>query len=244
YASLTDAASIRYGIDQLLLEATLRDASQFDAWSEDAATGTRGLAQISPIHAEEASLALHVSPEDRFRPVSAVEQQAWLLADRLRRFGGRPEVALSAIATTDRLVDSWAARDGADDVDAFIELIDYEGVRAGLRGLLATRLSYAVAYGPAAGSQSNGDPLEVASVKPEPTPAWIKISRLAGDVPPEAPVSPAASFGSQDQQAAFARGATLQRDGDYDGAAAVFGDLASAPAPDVAFEARLRLGQS
>src|SRR5207249_11741553 len=31
YANLTDAASIRYGIDQLLLEATLRDASQFDA---------------------------------------------------------------------------------------------------------------------------------------------------------------------------------------------------------------------
>jgi len=69
-------------------------------------------------------------------------------------------------------------------------------------------------------------------------------TRLAGDVPPEAPVSPAAPVGSQDQQAAFARGATLQRDGDYDGAVGVFGTLASASAPDVAFEARVRLGQS
>src|SRR5262249_53389790 len=52
------------------------------------------------------------------------------------------------------------------------------------------------------------------------------------------------SVGTVEQQAAFERGTTMQRDGDYAGAAAVFGDLASASAPNVAFEARLRLGQS
>src|SRR5918912_1028538 len=55
---------------------------------------------------------------------------------------------------------------------------------------------------------------------------------------------PPAALGSADERAAFARGATLQRDGDYDGAAAVYTDLARNGADDVATEARLRLGQS
>src|SRR5205823_5822872 len=206
------------------------DASQFDAWWENAATGARGLAQISPIHAEEATLALHVSPEDQFHAVSAVEQQAWLLADRLRRFDGRPEVALSAIATTDRLVDGFAARNGADDVDAYMELMDYEGVRATVRGLLATRFAYAATYG-----SGSGDPTAARNVKPEPTPAWIKISRLSGDVPPDAPLSGPPDVGSQDQRTAFARAAELLRDGDYDGAIGVLSDLSqtSAAQPEV-----------
>jgi soluble lytic murein transglycosylase len=239
FANLSDDAAGRYRIDPLLIEATLRDASQFDAWSEDTTTGARGLAHTSPLHADEAALALHTNPADQLRPQSAIEQQAWLLADRLRRYGGRPEVALSAIATTERLADGWAARPGADDLDTYVETIDFEGVRAGLRSLFATRLSYAAAYG-----RDSGDPLGVEDVKPEPTAAWIKINRLSGDVPPEAPASPPALVGSADQQAAFARGATLQRDGDYDGAIRVFADLAGAVEPDVAGAARLRLGQA
>ena len=239
FANLTDAAGARYGIDPFLLDATLHDASAFDAWLEDTTTGARGLAGISPVHADEVALALHANPDDQFRPVSSVEQQAWLLADRLRRYDGRPDVALSAIATTDRLVDGWAARAGADDPDAYIELIDYEGVRAGLRSLFATRLSYAVAYG-----SPGGDPMGAENPMPEPTAVWVKISRFGGDVPPEAPISPAAGVGTADEQAAFARAATLQRDGDYEGAIADFTDIAAkAASPDVASEARLRLGQ-
>lgn len=239
FANLSDDAASRYGIDALLLDATLRDASQFDAWSEDTASGARGLAHMSPVHADETALALHVKADDQFRPVAAIEQQAWLLADRLRRFDGRAEVALSAIASTDRLADGFAAKPGADDVDSFIELVDYEGVRSGLRSLLATRLTYRVAYG-----AGGGDPLAQQSVGQEPTAAWIKIARFGGDVPPEAPISPAATVGDRDQQAAFARGATLQRDGDYDGAIATFTPLASAASGDVAQAARLRLGQA
>jgi soluble lytic murein transglycosylase len=239
FANLSDDAADRYGIDPLLLDASLRDASQFDAWSEDATSGARGLAHTSPVHADEAALALHTNPDDQLRPQAAVEQQAWLLADRLRRYGGRPELAFSAIASTERLADGWAARSGADDPDTYIETIDFEGVRAGLRSLLATRLGYAAAYG-----SSGVDPTRVENVKPEPTAAWIKISRLSGDVPSEAPASPAPAVGSADQQAAFARAAALQRDGDYDGATGVFADLARAAEPEVARAARLRLGQA
>jgi soluble lytic murein transglycosylase len=239
FANLTDADASRYGIDPLLLEATFRDSSQFDAWSEDPATGARGLARINPVHADEAVLALHAQPDQQTRPVAAVEQQAWLLADRLRRFDGRPAIALSAIATTDRLADGWAARAGTEDVDMYIESVDFEGVRAGLRGVLATRLAYALAYG-----TTPADPLASAVPTPEPTPAWIKISRLAGDVPPEAPISEAAQVGTEDQQAGFARGATMQRDGDLDGAIGAFRDLATSGRPEVANAARSRLGQA
>ena len=240
FANLSDAAAARYGLDALLLDSTFRDASRFDAWAESAATGARGLAQTSPVHVEEAAHALHVSAADQLRAVSAIDQHAWLMADRLRRFDGRPEVALSAIDTTDRLVDSWLALPGADDVDAYIELVSFEGERSALRSALATRLSYAIAYG----SGSSADPLSVIAVGPEPTAAWIKIARLAGDVPADAPFSQAAGVGTEEQQAAFVRGATLQRDGDYAGAAAVFTELASSGGPNVQLEARLRLGQA
>jgi peptidoglycan lytic transglycosylase len=239
FANLSNETADRYGIDPLLLDATFREASQFNPWSENTTNGARGLAQISPIHADEAALALHANPNDQLRAVSAIEQQAWLLADRLRRFDGRPEIALSALATTDRLVDGWAARPGADDPDSYIELIDYEGVRAGLRSLFATRLMYTTADGATA-----GDPLAAESVKPEPTAAWIKIARFGGDIAPDAPISPAAMVGSTDEQAAFARGAIQQRDGDYDGAIATYAALASASAPEVTAGAQLRLGQA
>ena len=235
FANLTDAAAEKYGLDPMLLEATFEDASQFDAYAENATNGSAGLAQMTPVHVDEVTQALHTSLLDETRPAVAVEHQAWLLADRVRRFDGRPEVALSAIATTDRLVDGWMVRDGATDPDVYLELIDYEGVRAGLRSVLGERLTYALAYGSSSTSTA---------LKPEPTPGWIKIARLAGDVPPDAPISAPANIGTPDQRTAFARGATLQRDGQYDEALKLFGDLAVTDVSDVASAAHLRLGQT
>ena len=102
-------------------------------YATNATSGAAGLALMTPVHVDEASHALSSSELDEARATVAVEHQAWLLADRLRRFGGRPEVALSAIATTDRLVDAWLVRSGASDPDVYLELIDYESVRATLR---------------------------------------------------------------------------------------------------------------
>jgi len=242
FAGLTDAVAGDFGLDPLLLEATLRDASHFDPWSENSATGARGLALMRPIHAEEAAHGLQTDDVDASAPRIAIEHQAWLLADRLRRFDGRPEAALAALSTTERLADGWLVRPGAPDPDTFIELIDYEGVRAGLRGLLATRLAYGVTYG--APPDRTADPLSPVSAKPEPTAAWIKITRLDGGLPATPPVSPAAQVGSSEQRLAFARGATLQRDGDFAAAADVFRGLTVSSDPEVADAASLRLAES
>jgi soluble lytic murein transglycosylase len=200
---------------------------------------------MSPVHIEEAARALRTNPDDVLRPTASIELQSWMLADRLRRFEGRPEVALSAMATTDRLVDGWLVRSGAQDTDVYLESIDFEGVRAAMRSVLATRVGYAITYGrPEGGPAGSVGPLDAVSVKTEPTPAWIKIARLAGDLPPDALLSPAASAGNADEQAAFARGATLQRDGDYDAAVTAFAELTSHALADVTAAARLRLGQA
>jgi tetratricopeptide (TPR) repeat protein len=79
--------------------------------------------------------------------------------------------------------------------------------------------------------------------KPDPTPAWVKIARLSAELPPAAPVEPPAEVGTPDQQADFARGATLQRDGDQR-AVDAFRQLADAPEPGVASAARMRLGEA
>src|SRR5262249_11045150 len=160
------------GLDPLLLEARLHEASQFDAYAEDSASGTRGLAAITPIHAEEAERGLGTTL-DEVRPIDALEADGWLGSDRLRRFDRRPEVTLAALDSTERTVDGWLARPGADDPDVFVERIDFSGVRDGVRGVLAARMAYALTYSGAL------DPVSVAHVKSEPTAAWIKIARLA-----------------------------------------------------------------
>ncbi len=239
FAELDNAVADRYGLDPLQLDSIVREATRFDAWTDDPATGARGLANLNPLHAEEAMRGLRMPDDaDAFRPVVAVEQQAWLLADRLRRFDSRPEVGLTVLNTTERLVDSWLARPGADDPDVFLEHIDFPSTRVTLHSLLASRITYGLTYG------ASLDPVATMPVKPEPTAAWIKIARLAGDIPPAAPASSAATVGAPDQQQTFLKVATLQRDGDHSAAIDDLRPLGASGDPSVASAAKLRIGQS
>jgi soluble lytic murein transglycosylase-like protein/TolA-binding protein len=240
------------------LASTFRQATQFNAWSDDAATGARGLAAITPIHADEATLGLHAASirvQAQAAPTpptaaEAIEDQAWLLADRLRRYAGRPEAGLAAIATTERLTDSWLARPGSDDPDVMLESIDYEAVRAELRDVFATRLAYAMTYGaaglseaPAVEAPALPNPLSPRLPKPEPTAAWIKIARLAGDAP-ELPPLLAEDIANPEASEAFQRGTAQIRDGNYDAAIATFRDAVTNADPQQVAAAQLRLGQA
>ncbi|MDQ3811893.1 MAG: tetratricopeptide repeat protein, partial [Chloroflexota bacterium] len=240
FFELTQSRAERYGLDPLLLEATLREASRFDAWTEDAARGARGLASMSPIHAEEAGRALGSGDADVSRPVVAVEEQAWMLADRLRRFGGRPEAVLSALATTERVVDAWLVRPGAEDAEVFIEQIDYEAARTAVRDALAARIVYATTYA----ASRPVDPLALVRVKPEPTAAWVKIARLGSGLALAAPLAPLAAPGTADERQTFDRAAALQRDGEHTAASDLLRPLLGASDPAVLSAARLRLGQA
>jgi soluble lytic murein transglycosylase len=246
YANLSDQVAARYGIDPLLIDATFLNASQFDPFAEDPATGARGLAMMSPVHHDEATHGMRADTDAQPEPRTEIERQAWLVADRLRRFDGRPEVALSALASTDRLVDGWLARPGARDPDVYVESMDYEAVRAAVREGLATRIRYALTYGqPGQPNAGPSDPLAAHKVGPEPTAAWIKIARLSADVPPDAPLSPPLETSDGDLTTTLARAATMQRDGDFEGAANIFQQaLASRPEEPLGRELQVRLGQA
>lgn len=238
FFDLVSGAEARYGLDPLLLDAWFAQASGFDVWAEQTSTGARGLAQITPVHADEIGHALQ-GPTARPGDVAAdIEGAAWLLADRLRRFDGRPEAALAAIASADRVADGWMMRPGADDPEVLLESIDADPVRDSVRQVLTARAAYRLTYASSRGGPA-GDPFAAVSIAPEPTPAWIKIARLSsdGDAGRDVPLSPPLNDAS-------APATDAQRDGEYATAARAFTALTGSPDPEIAAGAQLRLGQA
>jgi cell wall-associated NlpC family hydrolase len=88
YASLFQAAGQRYGLDPALLSAVAKTESGYRADATSAA-GAQGLMQLMPATAR----SLGVDPAD---PAQAVDGAARLLADNLRSFHGRVDLALAA----------------------------------------------------------------------------------------------------------------------------------------------------
>jgi len=99
FANLTDDAARRYGLDPVLLMHPPRRIAVRRIREQPGERHGR-LALMTPVHVDEASHALHTSALTSSSEL-AIEHQAWLLADRMRRFDARPDAALSAIATTD-----------------------------------------------------------------------------------------------------------------------------------------------
>jgi cell wall-associated NlpC family hydrolase len=88
YADLFTAAGRRYGVDPALLSAVAKAESGYRA-SAVSGAGARGLMQLMPATAR----SLGVNPDV---PAQAVDGAARLLADHLRTFNGRVDLALAA----------------------------------------------------------------------------------------------------------------------------------------------------
>ena len=88
YAELFTAAGKRYGVDPALLSAVAKAESGYRAGAVSPA-GARGLMQLMPGTAR----SLGVDPDV---PAQAVDGAARLLADHLRTFNGRVDLALAA----------------------------------------------------------------------------------------------------------------------------------------------------
>jgi soluble lytic murein transglycosylase len=115
----------RRGLDPLLLNALMRQESDFDAYAESVAKA-RGLTQIVPKTGEEIAAALGVgdfTPESLFRPERSVEFGAWYFGQRLKRNGGVVR-ALASYNAGDGNVDNWTAP-GREDPDVFAEYIPF-----------------------------------------------------------------------------------------------------------------------
>jgi len=88
YAEMFTAAGKRYGVDPALLSAVAKAESGYRADAVSSA-GARGLMQLMPGTAR----SLKVDPDV---PAQAVDGAARLLADHLRTFNGRVDLALAA----------------------------------------------------------------------------------------------------------------------------------------------------
>lgn len=82
-------AAARWDLSAALLAAQLMAESNFDPFAVSPA-GARGIAQFMPATAAAYGL------RDPFDPAAAIDAQAHLMSDLLRRFGGSPALALAA----------------------------------------------------------------------------------------------------------------------------------------------------
>lgn len=130
YPDLVSAAAQRYGLDQLLFTALMRQESEYDPGAESVAQA-RGLTQIIPPTAQDVARGLGLDPrafrlDDLYRPKTSVEFGAWFFSRRLKRFGGDTTRALAAYNAGDGNVDRWLGRPEVEDSDVFAEHIPFE----------------------------------------------------------------------------------------------------------------------
>jgi len=147
HRAMIEAEAAEFGVDPLLLAALVRQESVFDPDALSPA-GARGLAQLLAGTAAQLArgLDLAFAPAWLAVPDLNLHLGAAHLADLLRRFGGRVEVALAAYNAGSRPVNRWLARPGATDPDAFIELIPFPETRGYVRSVLRNRELYRALY--------------------------------------------------------------------------------------------------
>ncbi len=143
-----EAEAQEFGVDPYLLAALVRQESVFDVAALSRA-GARGLAQLLPGTAAITARDLDVTfdPSWITLPDYNLHLGAAHLAELLRRFGGRVEVAAAAYNAGAAPVGRWLTRPGADDPDQFLELVPYPETRGYIRAVLRNRELYRALYG-------------------------------------------------------------------------------------------------
>ena len=143
-----EAEAREFAVDPLLLAAIVRQESTFDLEALSPA-GARGLAQLLPGTAAFTARGLDVAFDPAWITVPDLNLHlgAAHLAELLRRFDGRVDLAVSAYNAGAPAVQRWVARLRQDaDADRFIELIPYQETRGYVRAVLRNRDVYRALY--------------------------------------------------------------------------------------------------
>jgi soluble lytic murein transglycosylase len=147
YADLVVDASTENGLDILLLYALIRQESLYDPDAGSVA-GALGLTQVIPPTGEAIASALGVEgfePGDLFRPAVSLRFGANYLASQTGAFEGTVHHALAAYnggpGASD---DAIAAAD--DDVDLFVESLEFDETRLYVRRVLEHYAQYRYIY--------------------------------------------------------------------------------------------------
>ncbi|MGH7751276.1 MAG: lytic transglycosylase domain-containing protein, partial [Gemmatimonadales bacterium] len=145
--ALVELEANENGVDPYLFVALIRQESTFDTEALSPA-GARGLAQLVPGTASLTARGLDVSFRNEWITVPDLNLHlgAAHLADLLRQFGGRVEVALAAYNAGTAPARRWLAQPGADDPELFVELVGYPETRNYVRSVLRNRDLYRALY--------------------------------------------------------------------------------------------------
>lgn len=147
YAHLVVDTSTENGLDILLLYALIRQESLYDPDAGSVA-GALGLTQVIPPTGEAIAVALGVEgfePRDLFRPAVSLRFGANYLASQTGAFEGNVHHALAAYNGGPGASDDAIAA-ASDDVDLFVESLEFDETRLYVRRVLEHYAQYRYIY--------------------------------------------------------------------------------------------------
>jgi soluble lytic murein transglycosylase len=144
YLNLVNKHAARYQLDPNLILAVIRQESAFNESARSRANA-RGLMQVLPttgrLLARQAGIGSYTIAK-LYEPEANIALGTTYLAERLRRYGGRIELALAAYNAGDNRVDRWLQEFGNVDMVEFVERIPFSETRSYVKQVLSNRTHY------------------------------------------------------------------------------------------------------
>lgn len=150
YGALVSDAARRAGVDPALLQALVREESQFNPRARSG-VGARGLAQVMPATGAEVARGIGLrlrGPDSLFEPALNLRLGASYLAKLLRRVDGATPLAVASYNAGPNAVARWLNERPLVELDAWLEDIPIEETRTYVRRVLGSYGLYALGSEP------------------------------------------------------------------------------------------------
>ncbi len=148
FIGLVEPESRQRALDPLLLTALIRQESAFHPGATSFADA-RGLTQFIPGTARDVAAALGLTtfqPDDLYHPDVAVKFGAHYLAGLLARFDNNAYLSLAGYNGGPGNVARWARNGAADDVDRFVDQIDFSETSGFVKAVITNYTLYRAIY--------------------------------------------------------------------------------------------------
>jgi len=147
YRDLVREAADRYGLDDYILLAVMREESHFRQEVVSHA-GARGLMQIMPATGEDiaSSMGLQFQPADLFDPEINIRFGAWYLRSMLNMFDGNLDMALAAYNAGPGHASRWRQSPLGKDPATFPAAVSFIETRQYITKVMDSYLTYQWLY--------------------------------------------------------------------------------------------------
>ncbi|MGD9488508.1 MAG: transglycosylase SLT domain-containing protein [Calditrichaceae bacterium] len=144
YDNIVDKYAHRYGLEKEMLLSVMKQESVFESNVRSRANAY-GLMQLMPFTAKDmarlAGVKYH-STEQLFDPEYNIHLGSLYVKQLFRQFDGRPELVLAAYNAGPNRAKRWMKIDGSDQMDVFIENIEFYETRDYVRKVMKNYWAY------------------------------------------------------------------------------------------------------